>query len=63
MEYHGMSGDASIYEFSEVTIMCNNGSCGFNIWWIIILAVLFCCCGNGNGNIGLCGGGCERTCC
>ena len=41
--------------------MCNNGSCGFNIWWIIILAVLFCCCGNGNNN--LCGNGCERTCC
>lgn len=41
--------------------MCNgNGNCGFNIWWIIILAILFCCCGNGNG---LCGGGCERTCC
>ena len=41
--------------------MCNNGSCGFSIWWIIILAVLFCCCGNGNNN--LCGNGCERTCC
>ena len=41
--------------------MCNNG-CGFNIWWIIILAVLFCCCGNGN-TAGLCGNGCERTCC
>lgn len=41
--------------------MCNNGSCGFSIWWIIILAVLFCCCGN--GNTGLCGNGCERTCC
>ncbi len=41
--------------------MCNgNGNCGFNIWWIIILAILLCCCGNGNG---LCGGGCERTCC
>ena len=42
----------------------NNGGCGFNIWWIIILAVLFCCCGNGNsGATGICGGGCERTCC
>ena len=41
----------------------NNGGCGINIWWIIILAVLFCCCGNGNGNIGLCGNSCERTCC
>ena len=41
----------------------NNGGCGFNIWWIIILAVLFCCCGNGTNtaNNGLCG--CEHNCC
>ena len=40
--------------------MCN----GNNIWWIIILAVLFCCCGNGNGcGTNLCGNTCERTCC
>ena len=38
-----------------------NGFCGNNIWWIIILAVLFCCCGNGNN--GICGNSCERTCC
>ena len=31
--------------------MCNNGFCGGNIWWIIILLVLFCGCGNN----GLCG--------
>lgn len=43
--------------------MCNgNGFCGGNIWWIIILAVLFCCCGCGNSN-NSCGNGCERTCC
>ena len=42
--------------------MCNGNSfCGINIWWIIILAILFCCCGNGNN--GLCGNNCERTCC
>lgn len=42
--------------------MCNgNGFCGNNIWWIIILVVLFCCCGNGNN--GICGNSCERTCC
>lgn len=42
--------------------MCNgNGFCGNGIWWIIILAVLFCCCGNGNN--GICGNSCERTCC
>ena len=48
--------------FSEVTIMCN----GNNIWWIIILVVLFCGCGCGNNNgcgASLCGNGCERTCC
>ena len=46
--------------------MCNgNGSCGISIWWIIILAILFCCCGNGNGLCGnsLCGNGCNNTCC
>ena len=45
--------------------MCNgNGFCGNSIWWIIILAVLFCCCGCGNGNNnGICGNSCERTCC
>ena len=31
--------------------MCNNNFCGGNIWWIIILLVLFCGCGNN----GLCG--------
>jgi len=42
--------------------MCNgNGFCGNNIWWIIILAVLFCICGNGNNS--LCGNGCDHTCC
>lgn len=56
-----MSGDALIYDFSEVISMCNNnGSCGCNIWWIIILAVLFCCCGNGNNGLF---GGCNNTCC
>ena len=42
--------------------MCNTNFCGINIWWIIILAILFCCCGNGNQG-GLCGNSCERTCC
>ena len=31
--------------------MFNNGSCGNNCWWIIILLLLFCGCGNN-----LCGG-------
>ena len=26
--------------------MCNNSFYGGNIWWIIILLVLFCGCGN-----------------
>lgn len=28
--------------------MCNNGFCGGNMWWIIILILLLCNCG-GNG--------------
>ncbi len=31
--------------------MCNNGFYGGNIWWIFILLVLFCGCGN-NGMYG-----------
>ena len=59
--------------------MYNNGMCGNNCLWIIILLILFCGCGNngfcggnsygGNGcgcgnNCG-CGCGCERSndCC
>ena len=40
--------------------MCN----GNGIWWIIILIVLFSCCGCGTNLCG-CGNGCgnERTCC
>ena len=26
--------------------MCNNGFCGGNMCWIIILLILFCGCGN-----------------
>ena len=39
----------------------NNGMCGNNCLWIIILLILFCGCGNnfcGSGNYG--GGGCDR---
>ena len=47
--------------------MYNNGFCGGNMCWIIILLILFCGCGNN----GLCGStyqggcGCERdnNCC
>ena len=48
--------------------MCNNNFCGGNIWWIIILLILFCGCGNngmcgstfsGNNN---CGCGCDNNC-
>ena len=49
--------------------MCNNGFCGNNCLWIIILLILFCGCGNnmcgstysGSGN----SCGCERhtDCC
>jgi len=36
--------------------MYNNGFCGGNMCWIIILLILFCGCGNN----GLCGG--SNTC-
>lgn len=52
---------------SEVFIMCNNGSCGGNMCWVIILLILFCGLGN-NGGCG-CGNntrgggcGCDNTC-
>ena len=47
--------------------MCNNGFCGNNCWWIIILILLFCGCGKN----GLCGStytnngcscGCDNNC-
>ena len=51
--------------------MCNNGFCGGNICWIIILLILFCGCGN-NGMCGSnygsnysgnnCGCGCDNNC-
>ena len=46
--------------------MCNNnGFCGGNICWIILLIILFCNCGGtnwlGNGNGG-CGCGCDNNC-
>ena len=52
--------------------MCNNGLCGGNLCWIIILLVLFCGCGTNNwmgsgcGNNGLCAtpynNGCDNNC-
>ena len=66
-EYLGMSGFAAD-KFSEVIFMCNNGMCGNNCWWIIILLILFCGCGN-NGLGGnsysnnRCGCGCDNDCC
>lgn len=62
-----MSGNAAKFH-QEVRIMCNNGffGCGNNCWWIIILILLFSCCGNGMGmsNCG-CGNncGCDNNCC
>ena len=43
--------------------MYNNGFCGNNCWWIIILLLLFCGCGNN-----MCGStytnncGCDNNC-
>ena len=41
----------------------NNGFCGGNMCWIIILLILFCGCGN-NGLYGGCGGNdrCDNNC-
>ena len=43
--------------------MCGNNGCfGGNIWWIIILILLFCNCGWGSSmNWG--GNGCCNNCC
>jgi len=41
--------------------MCNNNFCGGNIWWIIILLVLFCGCGN-NGSMCAYNGGYNNNC-
>ena len=47
--------------------MCNNGFCGGNLCWIIILLVLFCGCGNNNslfgGNNCGCNNGCDNNNC
>ncbi len=43
--------------------MCNfgnNGFCGGNLCWIIILLILFCGCGQNQGG---CGCECENTRC
>ena len=61
-----MSGD-SPQKISEVLTMCNNnGFCGGNICWIIVIILLLCNCGgnglmtgnNGCGN----GYGCDNNC-
>lgn len=44
--------------------MCNNGFCGGNIWWIIILLILFCNCGGtGFGLTNCCGCETNNNCC
>jgi hypothetical protein len=45
--------------------MYNNGFCGGNWCWIIILLILFCGCGNNNmtcGTSNACGNGCGNGC-
>ena len=60
------------YEICGGNLMCNNGFCGGNMCWIIILLILFCGCGNNGGlwsgnnyNNGCgnnCGCGCDNGC-
>lgn len=59
-----MSGKKPLKIFSEVVSMCNNnGFCGGNICWIIILILLFCNCGGSwGGNYGGNNCGCEQNC-
>ena len=63
-EYLGMSGNRCSILNSEVIIMYNNGFCGGNICWIIILILLLCNCGGnmfgGNGCGNNCG--CDNNC-
>ena len=41
--------------------MCNNGFCGGNMCWIIVLILLLCNCGgNTNGGESRCG--CDNNC-
>ena len=42
--------------------MCNNGFCGGNICWIILIILLLCNCGGGvlGSNNGGCG--CDNNC-
>ena len=61
-----MSSKQLLKIFSEVVSMCNNnGFCGGNICWIIILILLLCNCGGGTmfGGNG-CGNncGCDNNC-
>ena len=64
-----MSGNNALNKLIlEVFLMYNNGFCGGNLCWIIILLILFCGCGNN----GICGSnynngcnhncGCDNTC-
>ena len=49
--------------FSEVVYMCNNnGFCGGNICWIIILILLFCNCGGGMCGNTYSGNNCGNNC-
>lgn len=44
----------------EVFLMCNN-FCGGNFFWVIILAILFCGCGNNGMMQNNCGCGCDNN--
>ena len=57
-----MSGDEP-QKFSEVLVMCNNnGFCGGNICWIILIIILLCNCGGGTFLGGGNGCGCDNNC-
>ena len=55
-----MSGNDAPISNWEVFFMYNNGFCGGNMCWIIILLLLFCNCGGTNTLSGGCGCGHDR---
>ena len=42
--------------------MCNNGFCGGNLCWIILLIILFCNCGNNGMVCGANNNNCDNNC-
>ena len=58
-----MSGSAANPKKLGGILMCNNnGFCGGNFCWIILLIILFCNCGGGTNWLGNGNCGCDNNC-